>query len=148
VSRRRRRLPRPLLFAAVGLANTGVDLVVYLALTRLAGTHPVPAAALGFLAGAAHSYLANGLLTFRDLGTPLAPWARVARFAGVTLVCLGTSTLAMAAALPLLPDLAAKLASVLATFAVGYGLSRWLVYAPRAAAPQPADPASGPFRMR
>ena len=57
-----RGLVRPLAFAMVGLANTGVDFAVFLALTRLAGVAPLLASAVGFLAGAVHSYFANGLL--------------------------------------------------------------------------------------
>ncbi len=132
---------RPLTFAAVGVANTAVDFGVFLALTRLLGTDPVAASAVGFLAGAANSYVANGLLTFRDRGVRLASAARVARFAGVTAACLGVSTLAMAAALLAVPDVIAKGVSVLATFAAGYWLNYRLVYA----ATPPRDP---PARKR
>jgi putative flippase GtrA len=138
----RRGLLRPLAFALVGLANTAVDFGVFLALTRLLGVAPLLAGALGFLVGSVHSYLANGLLTFRDRGARLASAARVLRFAGVTAACLGVSTLVMAAALLVLPDVAAKAVSVLGTFAAGYWLNSRLVYAADAV-PQPAAPAAG-----
>ena len=119
---------RPLTFAAVGAANTAVDFGVFLALTRLLGADPVAASALGFLAGAAHSYVANGLLTFGDYGARLASPARVLRFAAVTAACLGVSVAVVAAALPAMPDVAAKAMSVFATFAAGYWLNRRFVY--------------------
>ena len=130
-----RGLLRPLTFALVGLANTAVDFGVFLALTRLLGVAPLLASAVGFLVGSVHSYLANGLLTFRDRGARLASASRVLRFAGVTAACLGVSTVVMAAALLALPDVAAKAVSVLGTFAAGYWLNSRLVYAPRPAAP-------------
>lgn len=119
---------RPLLFAAVGVANTAVDFGVFLALTRMVGIEPVVASALGFLTGSAHSYVANGLLTFGDRGARLASTARVLRFAVVTALCLGVSVAAIAAALPLLPDIAAKGVSIFATFAAGYLLNGRFVY--------------------
>jgi putative flippase GtrA len=128
VRSRLRHLRGPLLFGLVGLANTGVDVGVFLALTRLADLPPLPASALGFLAGATHSYVANGLLTFRGRGVTLASAARIARFAGVTMACLGVSTAVMAVGLAMMPDIAAKGVSVLATFAAGYWLNHRLVY--------------------
>ena len=115
-------------FAAVGVVNTAVEFGVFLALTRLFDTGPVAASAAGFLAGSAHSYVANGLLTFGDRGARLASAARGLRFAAVTAICLGASTLAVAAALLVVPDVAAKAVSVLATFAAGYWLNHRLVY--------------------
>ncbi len=123
-----RGLRRPLTFAAVGVVNTAVDFGGFLALTRLLDTGPVAASAVGFLAGSAHSYVANGLLTFGDRGARLASASRVLRFAAVTAACLGVSTLAIAAALLVMPDVAAKAVSVLATFAAGYWLNHRLVY--------------------
>ena len=124
---------RPLLFAAVGVANTAVDFGVFLALTRGIGMEPVAASALGFLTGSAHSYVANGLLTFGDRGARLASATRILRFAAVTALCLGVSVAAIAAALPFLPDVVAKAVSILATFAAGYVLNGRFVYT--AAAP-------------
>lgn len=119
---------RPLFFAAVGVVNTAVDFGVFLALTRLLGADPVAAGALGFLAGSAHSYVANGLLTFGDRNARLLSAPRILRFAFVTAGCLAVSVFVMAAALPLLPDVAAKAVSVLATFGAGYWLNHRLVY--------------------
>ena len=119
---------RPLYFAAVGSANTALDFTVFLSLTRLLGADPVSANALGFLSGAAHSYVANGVLTFGDRGARLASAARLLRFAAVTAACLCISVAAMVAALPALPDVAAKAVSVLATFAAGYWLNHRWVY--------------------
>ena len=137
---------RPLLFAAVGVANTAVDFGVFLALTRLLGTDPVAASAVGFLAGSAHSYVANGLLTFGDRGARLASASRVLRFAAVTALCLGVSVVAVAAALPVMPDVAAKAVSVLATFAAGYWLNHRLVYGVESPGEEPAGagPATAP----
>lgn len=129
---------RPLLFGLVGLANTAIDFLVFLALARLLGLDPLTAGAVGYLAGATHSYLANGLLTFRDRRVPLLEAGRIGRFVLVTVLCLGLSTVTMAVALPFMPDVTAKACGVLVTFAAGYLLNHRLVYVtwPRHSAPR------------
>ena len=88
---------RVALYALVGIANTAVDFLVYLALTRMLDIGPMAANAAGFMAGALHSYVANGKLTFRDRMQPLLSAGTAVRFAGVTATCLSVSTATIAA---------------------------------------------------
>jgi putative flippase GtrA len=115
-------------YGAVGVLNTSIDVGAFWVLTALAGLPPLVANVVSFCLGAANSFAVNGLVTFADRGVALASAARVARFAAVTVVCLAVSSLALWLALALVPPLAAKLASVAMTVAVGYVLLSRLVY--------------------
>jgi putative flippase GtrA len=122
---------RVALYALVGIANTAVDFLVYLALTRMLDIGPMAANAAGFMAGALHSYVANGKLTFRDRMQPLLSAGTAVRFAGVTATCLSVSTATIAAALTVLPDVAAKAIALVVTLVVGCWLNGALVYVGR-----------------
>jgi putative flippase GtrA len=121
-------MQRVALYALVGIANTAVDFLVYLALTRMLDIGPMAANAAGFMAGALHSYVANGKLTFRDRMQPLLSAGLAVRFAGVTATCLSVSTATIAAALTVLPDVAAKAVALVVTLVVGCWLNGALVY--------------------
>jgi putative flippase GtrA len=94
-------MQRVALYALLGFANTAVDGLVYLALTRMLDIQPIAANAAGFMAGALHGYVANGNLTVRDRMQPLLSAGFALRFAGVTAVCLSVSTATIAAFLEL-----------------------------------------------
>lgn len=127
-----RRLPprwaRPFRFAAVGVANTLVDVGVFAAL--VAASVPVVAAnAVGYAAGTLNSFVLNRVWTFRDLSGTGQGWGRqFAAFAGVNLAVLGLSTCVVWGLAPLLGPVPAKLASVPCGFAAGYALTRVLVF--------------------
>jgi putative flippase GtrA len=124
-------MQRVALYALVGIANTAVDGLVYLALTRMLDVRPIAANAAGFMAGALHSYVANGKLTFRARMQPLLSAGMAARFAAVTAACLSVSTATIAAGLTVLPDLAAKAIALVVTMLVGYWLNGTIVYVGR-----------------
>lgn len=121
-------LPRPVLFAAVGLVNTAVDLAAYWALTRPLDLEPLLANALAYGLGALHGYIANGKLTFRSMGVKLLALKPFAAFAATSAISLTASTATMAVLLELVPDLLAKLITVGVTFVINYALGRSLVY--------------------
>ncbi|WP_168201562.1 GtrA family protein [Phreatobacter aquaticus] len=118
-------------FAAVGVVNTLVDFLAFLLLTRWFGVAALLANVASFSLGAANSYVLNRLVTFPDAAAPLGSAATIVRFAVVTLVGLGMSSMALAAGLALsLGDLAAKVVSIAATFASGFVLNRYVVFRP------------------
>jgi putative flippase GtrA len=125
-------MQRLAVYGLLGFANTTVDVLVYLALTRMLDIEPMAANASGFMAGAVHSYIANGKLTFRDRMVPLLSAGSAIRFAGVTATCLSVSSATIAAFLTVLPDLAAKAIAMVVTLVVGYWLNRTIVYVGRA----------------
>jgi len=120
-----------LLFASVGVLNTLVDLAAFTALVSLTAVPPLLANTISYALGALNSYLMNGKVTFRSRGVQLASWQRVGRFVAVNLACLLVSLLSLAALSGVMPLLAAKLGSVVATFAFGYVLNSLVVYGSR-----------------
>lgn len=127
-SPRATRLREMLLFASVGVLNTLVDLAAFTALVSLTAMPPLLANTISYTLGAFNSYLMNGRLTFRSRGVRLASWQRVGRFAAVNIACLLVSLASLAALSGFLPLLAAKLGSVVVTFAFGYVLNSLVVY--------------------
>ncbi|MFC3127050.1 GtrA family protein [Pseudoroseomonas globiformis] len=123
-----RRWREMALFAGVGVLNTLIDLAVFTLLLTLAQVPPLAANTVSYAAGALNSYLMNGRVTFRARGVRLASWRRASRFAAVNLACLLVSLASLALLSHLMPVLAAKLGSVLATFAFGFVLNSLLVY--------------------
>lgn len=79
--------PRAVKFALVGVLNTAIDFVVFVALLYGLGWPLLLANTLGYLAGLANSYWLNSRWTFRDPARPASP-ARAARYAGLNLVGL------------------------------------------------------------
>lgn len=120
------RWAEPLRFALVGLANTGVDFLLFVALHRLAGLDPLVANALAFAAAVANSYVLNKRFTFRD-ASPFSAGEAV-RFALVALGGLAISTLLIAVLGPRLTPEIAKAIAILATFVWNYVVSRRLVF--------------------
>jgi putative flippase GtrA len=114
-------------FGAVGVANTLVDVAAFAALLW-AGLPLLAANTLGFVAGAANSYVMNGLVTFRDRGADLRAPRTMARFAAVTLTTLAISNLVVWAGAQVAPVWVAKALSIGATFVVGFALNRALVF--------------------
>ncbi|MBB5694562.1 GtrA family protein [Muricoccus pecuniae] len=123
------RLLEAVLFAGVGALNTGIDILVFTALVTFTATPPLLASAVGYACGALNSYVVNGRLTFRRRDVRLASARRIAGFVLVNLLCLGFSLVVLALAAEAMPLLAAKLLSVVMTFALSFVLSRTLVYA-------------------
>ena len=122
------RLLEAVLFAGVGALNTGIDILVFTALVTFTATPPLLASAVGYACGALNSYVVNGRLTFRRRDVRLASARRITGFVLVNLLCLGFSLVVLALAAEAMPLLAAKLLSVVMTFALSFVLSRTLVY--------------------
>nr|WP_235913794.1 GtrA family protein [Pseudoroseomonas coralli] len=120
-----------LLFAGVGVVNTAVDLLAFTLLVTFTPVPPLAANTLSYSLGALNSYLLNGRLTFRSRQVRLASLSRVLRFVAVNLACLAVSLASLAVLSGFMPLLAAKLGSVVATFAFGYVLNSLVVYGSR-----------------
>ncbi|UEM07471.1 GtrA family protein (plasmid) [Skermanella rosea] len=120
------------LFAVIGAMNTTIDVLVYTVLTVALQIHPLTANIVSFSLGSMNSFWMNGLFTFRQSGSEFVRLDRFVRFAGVTALCLGLSTLALHAALFVMSSLAAKLCSVLVTFSAGFLLNKHFVFLERA----------------
>ncbi len=117
-------------FLAVGVLNTGVDAILYLALTRWLGLAALPALAKGvsYSAGVVNSFYWNRTWTFRasnagNLGTFVA-------FALANLAALGLNAGVMHLVLNVvgLPEAVAFVAATGVTFAWNFGLSKFVVF--------------------
>ncbi|MDJ0387917.1 GtrA family protein [Roseomonas sp. E05] len=122
------RLREMLLFASVGVLNTAVDLVAFTLLVTFTPAPPLAANTASYALGALNSYLLNGKFTFRSRQVRLASLRRVLRFAAVNLACLLVSLVSLAVLSGFMPLLAAKLGSVVVTFAFSYVLNSLVVY--------------------
>lgn len=113
-------------FGTIGVLNTGLDLGLFLMLTRVAHLQPVLASTLSYGAGMACSFCLNRNWTFR--GSTAGASGQFARFLvlNVTLLTLGNATLALL--LMIMPALPAKLVVVMASFPVSFILSKTLVF--------------------
>ncbi|WP_082639343.1 GtrA family protein [Aureimonas sp. AU20] len=120
-------LRQMVLFALVGIVNTAVDLAAFAVLLWI-GLAPLAANAISFSLGALNSLILNKNLTFREAGAHYSP-RLVFSFAAVTLLSLGVSQASLSALMTMgAPALAAKLASVLVTFVVGFGLNKFVTF--------------------
>ena len=130
---RRARTARSVWSEPFGAANTLVDFLAFLLLTRWAGLTALLANVASFSLGAANSYVLNRLVTFPDAAAPLGSPGTIVRFAAVTLLGLGISSLALAGGLALaFSDVTAKGVAILATFVSGFLLNRHIVFRPAA----------------
>lgn len=102
-------------FAAVGAANTALDVAVFAALALGAGLALVPSNAAAYGVASTASYFANRMWTFRGKTAPasLGDYLRFQMVNGTGFV-LATIVLVIAAAH--VPTLAAKLGSVVVSF--------------------------------
>ncbi len=123
------RLPRPVRFALVGVANTGVDLALFALLTLGLALAPVAANPVSYAAGMVFSFAANRRTTFAGLPDRVPPAAQVAGFAAINLGSLALTTAVVHLLAPPLGPLGAKLAAVPVGLAWNYGLSRRLLFA-------------------
>lgn len=118
---------RMIVFGMVGGANTLLDLAIYTMLVAGAGMAPLVANLFSFTAGGVSSFLLNRRFTFQATHRRISV-DQVVRFALVTAICLGMSSLAIYLFLFVTTPVPAKIGSVGATFVTGYVLQRTFVF--------------------
>ena len=116
------------------LAVSGVALAVDTAALLLAANfvHYLWAATLGFLLGAASSYLLSVRWVFRHRRLAASPKTEFAAFAAVGVAGLGLNNLAIYVAVEHagLDLLAAKAVAAMLTFSFNFGLRKWGLFRP------------------
>jgi putative flippase GtrA len=115
-------------FALVGAASTLIDVGAFWLLTDAGQLPPLLANAIGYCLGGLNSFALNDGITFRQRGGDARTLRRLARFAAARALCLVASSLFLAAALQLMPPLAAKALAVAMTFLLAYTLASRLVF--------------------
>lgn len=118
---------RALKFGAVGIANTGLDVALFAALTLLAGI-PAPVANIAsYSAGIGLSFVLNRAWTFRDRRGGRVP-VQLTMFALGNFIALALSTATVALLAGHWGPLPAKAVSVLVTFAWNYVFATFVVW--------------------
>ena len=117
-------------YFAVSLVALLVDTGGLLLLAQF--THYLWAATLGFLLGAATSYLLSVRWVFRHRRLAAFPKTEFAAFAAVGVAGLGLNNLAIYVAVEHagLPLLAAKAVAAMLTFSFNFGLRKWGLFRP------------------
>lgn len=117
-------------FASVGVLNSGIDALLYLALTRGLGVTPLTASALSFLAGSLNSFLLNKRFTFADPAAGRMMAAQYVKFLCVTGIVLGVHQISLALMHHQLgaPDVFAKAFGMLAGMLLGFRFNRRWVF--------------------
>jgi len=117
-------------YFAVSLVALLVDTGSLLLLAQF--THYLWAATLGFLLGAATSYLLSVRWVFRHRRLAAFPKTEFAAFAAVGAAGLGLNNLAIYVAVEHagLPLLAAKAVAAMLTFSFNFGLRKWGLFRP------------------
>jgi putative flippase GtrA len=133
---------KALSFGLVGVVNTVIDLVVFLAACAVLGIDPADTSRQGalmlvvanvaaWLVAVSCSYAMNSLITFAAESGRQLRWRDYGKFvaSGVAGVIANTTTLLIAAYF--LPVIVAKLLAILASFLVNFSLSHFVVFRPR-----------------
>jgi putative flippase GtrA len=126
---------KALSFALVGVVNTLIDLGIFLIAYSWLGLALVPANVLAWIVAVSASYVMNSFITFAAESGRQLRWRSYGTFvaSGVAGVIANTAVLVVASFW--IPVLAAKLLAILASFAVNFSLSHFVVF--RARTPQP-----------
>ncbi|HEY7248556.1 MAG TPA: GtrA family protein [Xanthobacteraceae bacterium] len=118
-------------FAVVGVANTLIDLSVFLTAYAVFGLPLVPANLLAWLVAVSGSYVMNCFITFAAESGRQLRWRAYGAFvlSGIAGVVANTATLVVASYW--IPVLLAKLLAIGASFAVNFSLSHFVVFKTR-----------------
>jgi putative flippase GtrA len=122
-------------FALVGVVNTLIDLGLFLIAYNWLGLALVSANVFAWIVAVSGSYVMNSFITFAAESGGKLRWRSYGTFvaSGIAGVIANTAVLVVASFW--IPVLAAKLLAILASFAVNFSLSHFVVF--RTRAPQP-----------
>ena len=119
---------KALSFALVGVVNTLIDLSVFLAAYNGLGVPLIPANVLAWLVAVSASYVMNSFITFAAESGRQLRWRDYATFAISGIAGVVANTTALVIASYFMPIVAAKLTAILASFAVNFSLSHFVVF--------------------
>lgn len=122
------KLPKIVVFACVGAANTAVDFTLFTALVGAAHWPPALANMCSYSAAICVSFALNRNMTFRQAKFRHRAHQQFARFAMVNLAALALSTALVHFFAQFTAPVIAKLLSIPATFAWGFLGARYIVF--------------------
>jgi putative flippase GtrA len=115
-------------FALVGVVNTGIDFSVFWTAARYLEWPLVPSNVLAWLVAVSFSYMMNSFITFGPESGRTLRWRDYMTFAASGIAGMVASTAVLYALSYVVPLLAAKIASILVSFAVNFSLSHFVVF--------------------
>jgi putative flippase GtrA len=115
----------------IGVVNTLVDLGVFLAAYNLLGVPLVPANVVAWLVAVSGSYAMNSCITFAAESGGRLAWRPYGAFVASGVAGVITNTVTLVVLSYWMPVLAAKLIAILASFAVNFSLSHFVVFRAR-----------------
>ncbi len=115
-------------FALVGVVNTAIDFSVFWTAARHFGWPLVPANMLAWLVAVSCSYVMNSFITFGPESGHTLRWRDYFAFGASGIAGMAASTATLLALAYVLPLVAAKLLSILVSFAVNFALSHLVVF--------------------
>jgi putative flippase GtrA len=118
-------------FALVGVVNTVIDFSVFWTTATFLHWPLVPANVIAWLVAVSFSYAMNSFITFGPESGHTLRWRDYATFAASGIAGMVASTATLFALSYVLPLLAAKLLSILVSFAVNFSLSHFVVFRAR-----------------
>jgi len=118
-------------FAMIGVVNTAVDFSVFWTAARYLGWPLVPSNVLAWLVAVTFSYMMNSFITFGPESGHTLRWRDYLTFAASGVAGMVASTATLFALSYVSPLLAAKLVSILVSFAVNFSLSHFVVFKAR-----------------
>src|SRR5690242_2748866 len=118
-------------FALVGLVTTAVDFSVFWPSATYLHWPLIPANVLAWLVAVTFSYVMNSFITFGPESGRILRWRDYGTFAASGVAGMISSTATLFALSYILPLVAAKLVSILVSFAVNFSLSHFVVFRPR-----------------
>ena len=121
-------------FALVGVVNTLIDFSIFWTAARFLGWPLVPANVSAWLVAVTFSYVLNSFITFGPESGRVLRWRDYGTFAASGVAGMVASTATLFVLSYILPLLAAKLLSILVSFAVNFSLSHFVVFRTRKSA--------------
>ncbi len=121
-------------FALVGVVNTLIDFSIFWTAAKFLGWPLVPANVSAWLVAVTFSYVLNSFITFGPESGRVLRWRDYGTFAASGVAGMVASTATLFVLSYILPLLAAKLLSILVSFAVNFSLSHFVVFRTRKSA--------------
>jgi putative flippase GtrA len=115
-------------FLLVAVSSGLIDVAAFWLMTATACLPPLLANVVSYCLGGLNSFALNRWITFRGQTGKAGSLAQALRFVLARSLCLVASSLVLAAALVVMPPLAAKIVSAGLTLALAYTLARRLVF--------------------
>jgi len=118
-------------FAMVGIVNTAIDFSIFWTTATYLHWPLIPANVLAWFVAVTCSYVMNSFITFGPESGRVLRWRDYATFAASGVAGMVSSTATLFALSYAVPLLAAKVLSIVVSFAVNFSLSHFVVFRTR-----------------